>query len=442
MPYHHDIEACRAEKIGDGGVSEAALKTALGDLAPSLERLRKAQNDGTMPILNIAQACDDLEEIAEVAGRYRRDATDVVVLGTGGSSLGGKCFSALGRDDAAPALHFLENVDPDGFMAALDRLDLSRTGVLIISKSGTTAETLSQALALLPSLSKAQGADGLSGAVTVISDPPADGEALSPLRILARDLGSPVLDHRPGIGGRFAALTNVGLIPAAIAGLSPEKIRAGAAKVLDATLGATDPEDAPPAVGAALNIAIARERNISQTVMMPYPDRLAPFSAWFRQIWGESLGKEGKGTTPLAALGTVDQHSQLQLWLDGPADKLFTLVFGQSAGSGPELAPMGNAWPDLDWMRGRRLGDLLDAEQVATRDGLVAKGRPVRVITVNGADEATLGALMMHFMLETILAADLLGVDPFDQPAVEAGKVLAREKMVEMGRDQDHGGGS
>ena len=442
MPYRQDIESCRAGEIGQGGVSDAALDAALAGLEPALTHLRQAHGDGAMPILNIAQERDDLAEIEAVAGGFRENYADVVILGTGGSSLGGKCFAALSRDGTAPRIRFLENVDPDGFHAALDGLDLTRTGVLIVSKSGSTAETLSQTMVLLPRLIAALGSDGLAACVTVISDPPNDGGALSPLRALAEDLGLSVLDHHPGIGGRFAALTNVGLLPAAIAGLSLEKIRAGAGVVVEATLGAATPGDAAPALGAALSVAIAQERGLSQTVMMTYLDRLAPFAAWYRQLWAESLGKDGKGTTPLAAQGTVDQHSQLQLWLDGPADKLFTLVCGHSAGSGPELKPLEGAGPELDWMRGRRLGDLLDAEQGATRDSLVARGHPVRVIEVDGADEATLGALMMHFMLETILAADLLGVDPFGQPAVEDGKTLARQIMAEMGRSQDQGIGS
>ncbi len=441
MPYRQDIETCRAREIGEGGVSETALNAALARLEPALDRLREAHGDGSMPILNIAQERDDLAEIETVAGHFRENYADVVVLGTGGSSLGGKCFAALDRERSGPALHFLDNVDPDGFLATLDRLDLTRTGLLIISKSGSTAETLSQTMVLLPRLIAAVGSDGLSAAVTVISDPASGAGPLSPLRGLAGNLGLPILDHHAGIGGRFAALTNVGLVPAALAGLSPSKIRAGAGAVLGEMLDAATPGDAAPALGAALSVAIAEERGLTQTVLMPYLDRLVPFAAWYRQLWAESLGKEGKGTTPLAAQGTVDQHSQLQLWLDGPADKLFTLVCGHSAGSGPELKPLGANGPELDWLRGRRLGDLLDAEQAATRDSLVARGHPVRVIEVDGADEDTLGALMMHFMLETILAADLLGVDPFGQPAVEAGKVLARQIMAEMGGSGDQGGG-
>lgn len=441
MSYNQDIETCRAREIGDGGVSEGALGAALARLEPALDRLRQAHGDGTMPVLNITQERDDLSEIKAVAEHLSHNFSDVVILGTGGSSLGGKCFAALDRDRTAPAIHFLDNVDPDGFLAVLEGLDLTRTSLLIVSKSGSTAETLSQTMVFLPRLIEAVGANGLAACVTVISDPTDDGGRVSPLRGLAQNLGLSILDHHSGIGGRFAALTNVGLLPAALAGLSLEKIRAGADAVLSSVLEAATPAEAAPALGAALSIAISEERGLTQTVLMPYLDRLVPFAAWYRQLWAESLGKDGKGTTPLAAQGTIDQHSQLQLWLDGPADKLFTLVCGHSAGSGPALEPLGGEGPELDWLRGRHLGDLLDAEQAATRDSLVARGHPVRMIEVDGADEGTLGALMMHFMLETILAADLLDVDPFGQPAVEDGKILARRKMAEMGRSQDQGVG-
>ena len=166
--------------------------------------------------------------------------------------------------------------------------------------------------------------------------------------------------------------------------------------------------------------------------MMPYADRLAPFALWFRQLWAESLGKDGAGTTPIRAIGATDQHSQLQLYLDGPADKVFTLITPALWGSGPRidgtLAAAAAAAPELV---GRTVGDLVAAQQRATAETLAAAGRPTRVIRVERVDERTLGALFMHFMLETILAAGLMGVEPFDQPAVEAGKQLARRYLEE-----------
>jgi glucose-6-phosphate isomerase len=167
---------------------------------------------------------------------------------------------------------------------------------------------------------------------------------------------------------------------------------------------------------------------------MPYIDRLGPFGLWFRQLWAESLGKDGKGTTPIRAQGAVDQHSQLQLYLNGPADKLYTIIMGEARGQGPRYAKdqLGGD-KALDWIAGRTLGDLLDVSQRATAETLARNGRPVRIIRVPTLDERSLGALMMHYMLETIIAADLLGIDPFDQPAVEEGKKLARQYLAEMG---------
>jgi len=439
MPYRQDIKTCRAEEIGGAGVSETALAAALDAAVPALDRLRAACEAGTLPLITMAGRGDDLADITKTADRIKARCTDVLALGTGGSSLGGQCFGALGHDPAAPRLHFFDNVDPEGFEDKLHGIDLTRAGVLIVSKSGTTPETLAQAFALLPRLADAVGAAALPEIAVVISDPPDSGATPSPLRVLADSMGLPILDHEPGIGGRFAALSNVGLLPAALNGILPQEVRAGAAGVVDTIMGEGAPSEIPPALGAALNVAIARERGLTQTVLMPYPARLAPFAQWHLQLWAESLGKDAKATTPIAAQGTVDQHSQLQLWLDGPADKLFTLIFGRARGRGPSIAPPAFAAGGLDWLQGRRMGDLLDAEQMATRDSLTAMGRPVRVIEVDRVDGRTLGALMMHFMVETILVADLLGVDPFGQPAVEAGKRLARESLAAMGLKGEEG---
>ena len=166
---------------------------------------------------------------------------------------------------------------------------------------------------------------------------------------------------------------------------------------------------------------------INIAVLMPYVDRLNTFAFWYRQIWAESLGKDGQGTTPAVALGTVDQHSQVQLYLGGPADKLFTFLIQDTAGQGPVLRP--GADKALDYLAGRTMGDLLMAEADATAATTVKAGRPTRVIRVAEVDERTIGALMMHFILETIFAAHLWKIDAFDQPAVEEGKVLTRQYL-------------
>lgn len=428
MIYSHDIENCLSAGIGAGVLGEAAFAAALDRLRPSLERLKAARAEGSMAHLGLPGRTDDLAEIARVAAALGANA-DIIVLGTGGSSLGGATLAALGRDVSAPRLHFLDNIDPDGFDGALARLDPARTGALIVSKSGTTAETLAQALILLPWMEKG----GTPGArAFALSDPAKPGAQPTPLARLAARYGLAMLDHDAAIGGRFAALTNVGLIPAAVVGLDPAAIRKGAAAALAMSLDAADPARSPACTGAALAFALSRENGVSQSVLLPYIDRLAPFGLWYRQLWAESLGKAGQGTTPIAARGTVDQHSQLQLWLDGPADKMFTLILGEAAGTGGRLDAALAGGIGLEYLDGRTMGDLLAAEQEATAETLIRSGRPTRIMRIARADGETMGALMMHFMLETILAADLFGVDPFDQPAVEDGKRFARARLAAM----------
>jgi glucose-6-phosphate isomerase len=163
---------------------------------------------------------------------------------------------------------------------------------------------------------------------------------------------------------------------------------------------------------------------------MAYADRLERFTKWWVQLWAESLGKQGKGTTPVAALGPVDQHSQLQLYLAGPRDKLFTVITTSVAGRGPRLdKSLAKAAGEPEF-GGRRIGDLVAAQGRATADTLAKNGCPVRTMHIERLDERSLGALLMHFMLETIIAARLLGVDPFDQPAVEEGKILAKKYLA------------
>ena len=170
---------------------------------------------------------------------------------------------------------------------------------------------------------------------------------------------------------------------------------------------------------------------MAQSVLMTYEDRLAPFGLWYRQLWAESLGKDGTGTTPVRATGTSDHHSQLQLYLAGPRDKMFTLVMPGCRGHGPRMDAGLAEEAGTDSLAGRAMGDLLDAAARATAETLARNGRPVRLMRLNAVDEASLGALLMHFMLETIIAADLLGVNAFDQPAVEEGKLLTREYLRE-----------
>jgi len=429
MPYRQLIECALADTIGEAGLSAASLARLLEAAAPVLARLAAAGADGTLAFLTAPRLSDDLAACGEISRSFRDGCAEVLVLGTGGSSLGGQSLTALvergvGPRGGAPRLRFLDNVDPDSFEALLGHLDFAETGVLAVSKSGGTAETLAQLLVILPRLEAALGRDGVARRLAVITEP-GDGK----LGALADSYGCVRLPHDPNLGGRFSVFSAVGALPAMIAGLDAEAFRAGACDVLDASLGAATAGDAAPALGAAIAVGLAQDRGVTQNVLMTYVDRLATFGLWHRQLWAESLGKDGLGLTPIDARGATDQHSQLQLYLAGPQDKLFTIVSLETAGLGPRIEAERADSAGLTYLRGRSLGDLLDAMARATADTLARNGRPVRQFRLRELGEFQLGALMMHFMLETVIAADLLGVNPFDQPAVEEGKRLARDYL-------------
>jgi glucose-6-phosphate isomerase len=433
MSLIQSIDSALEKNIGPHGVGETALAAALAHAEGALASLRQHYAEGTLPLLRLPEKQDDLAEIRAAAAKLAQGASDVIVLGTGGSSLGGQTLAQLsgyrvpGVGDLAPAprLHFIDNLDPHSYAAMLAKLPLATSRFVSISKSGGTAETLMQTIAALSALKQA-GLDPRN-AVLGVSEPAKPGKRNGLRELLGRHQ-VPLLDHDPGVGGRYSALTNVGLLPAAVLGLDIAALREGAAKALSPILAKKSPAEVPAARGAGLAAALSENKTIS--VLMAYCDRLERFTHWYVQLWAESLGKDGKGTTPLAALGPVDQHSQVQLFIAGPRDKLFTVVTVDVAGTGPrmdgELAKLAGE----PGFAGKTIGDLVAAEARATAETLAANGCPVRTIHLPKLDEASLGELLMHFMLETIIAAHFLGIDAFDQPAVEEGKVLAKKYLT------------
>lgn len=434
MPYMQSLERAFESGIGAGGVPDGAFREALGRAEAALAALRRAREQGTLPLLALPARTDDLAPLAETARRLA-DARHVVFLGTGGSSLGGQALAQLadhgvaGLDAlaATPRLHFLDNLDPVTLERLLAALPLAATRFVAISKSGGTAETLMQVMAVIAALRRAGRGGSIPEHVLGLTE--AAGGKANALRALLEAEGCTLLEHDPGIGGRFSVLSNVGLLPALVLGLDAAAIRAGAGAALAPVLAGGAAADIAPAAGATLSVAAAASGK-GTTVMIAYADRLERFTRWWVQLWAESLGKDGSGTAPVAALGPVDQHSQLQLWLDGPRDKLFTVVTVGAEGEGPAMDPALATRAGAPWLAGRAVGDLVAAQGRATADTLAQNGRPVRTIHIDKLDERALGALLMHFMLETIVAAHLLGVEPFGQPAVEEGKRLARRYLA------------
>ena len=405
--------ACFTETAGPGGIDRAAFEELLPEAARALDRLRLARREQAHPFLTLPDRRDDLPALEALAGEWRTRYRRLVVLGTGGANLGGQALAATGSE--RDRLLFLDNGDGDRLDRVLSGPDLDSTGFLVISKSGATAETLAQALLVLDSAG--------SEAVTVVTQP---GD--SPARRLAARFGLPLLDHDPALGGRYSALSLVGLLPALFAGADGEAARAGAHTVLSEALEAPSPARSAPAVGAALAVATMQAWPAASMVLMPYGPNLHALGLWYRQLWAESLGKDGRGSTPILAPGPVDQHSQLQLFLDGPGGNLFTIL--EAPDPTPRRVDAALAEEvGAGYLGGRTMGELIAAQARATAAMLTDAGRPVRRLSLPAADARALGGLMMHFMLETVVAAHLLGVDPFDQPAVEQGKVLVRRDL-------------
>jgi glucose-6-phosphate isomerase len=397
--------------------------------------IREAYNRNEMRFMHYANPRNDLSNLRNISDKIRENFDEVIVLGTGGSSLGAQALIAINGQNfsnnnhySSPILHFPDNLGPFTMTSLVEGVELSRTHFLVVSKSGETAETLAQLMSCMAAIRNKLGSQEIGQHFTVIVQP---GDNI--LRRFARRWNLPILDHDPALGGRFSVLSLVGLLPAMIVGLDITSILKGAEIILNQFLEAQTPEDIPAAVGASLIHFFAKTERRQINIMMPYECRLEMFARWHQQLWAESVGKNNQGTTPVRALGPVDQHSQLQLYLDGPDDKFFTIITNNMNGEGPTIDPFLASDPELGYMAGRTLGDLVAAESRATIETLIRHKKPLRHIQLESLNEACLGALLMHFMLETVIGAELFGVNAFNQPAVEEGKLLTRQ-YLEKGR--------
>lgn len=436
--YRQSLAGCLDGRIGDHGLDGRTLTAWLEKTSDPLRKLKAAHADGSLPLLHLTREEADIVAAEAALAKLSAGAKMIVFLGMGGSSLGGQALAQLGgwnipgsadaEQRGRPRIRFYDNLDASTLALAFKNIDLATTRFVITSKSGGTPETLVQAIAALQAVDAA-GLGARSADLFLGITEPTRAGVRNGLRELLSSRGIPILDHPTAIGGRYSALTVVGLIPAMARGLDARALRAGADAVLQQALAATDPSASAPAVGAALAVALAREKSAKVMVFMSYADRLQRLGAWYVQLWAESLGKGGQGTTPLGCLGPLDQHSQLQLFMDGPREHALTVLRVKNADAGPVIDPALAKLAGLDVMAGRAAGELVAAQAQAVPEALNRAGRPVRTIDIERLDAATLGGLMMHFMIETILAGWLMGIDPFDQPAVELAKVLTRERL-------------
>jgi len=438
MPLTLDLNNMLAPRLGGAGVDPARLE---GDLAA---RFREAHRDvegrregGEMGFFRLPAARSELHEIQEVADGFGQWFETVVVLGIGGSSLGTVTlreallgpFWNLGTDeerDHYPRLFVLENADPATVSDLLKRLDLRRTLFNVVSKSGSTAETMAQFMVVSQALAEAVGEEKVRGHLLFTTDPE---EGV--LRKMAREQGIPALSVPPNVGGRFSVLSAVGLLPAAVVGIDVEALLDGAA-AMEARCRTPILMENPAGMLATLLHSAHVEDGKPIHVIMPYSDRLRALGWWFQQLWAESLGKAHNrrgervevGPTPLPALGATDQHSQVQLFMEGPRDKVVVFIAVEDPGEVVTIPRRYEEFPSLAYLGGHSLAELLDAERRATAEALRREGRPSLTLEIPRVDAASMGELLMLFQIATVFAGALYGVDPLDQPGVELGKVL------------------
>lgn len=391
-------------------IGESALTSQLQQAESRITAFLDQVKNGDFPAFGTALHMP--EESANAIAGWNTKYEHVLILGLGGSSLGGRLIDTF-ADPAhvqTPRLHFLDHLDPIAIGQLITHLPLEKTALIAISKSGSTLETTTQLTLFASAFHNA--ALTMEGRCVVVTEPTAN-----PIREWATAHNVPCLTHNPALGGRYSFFAETGTLPAILKGLNPADLHRGAQKVLSDWI--AGPLTSAPALGAALQ-SMAPTYGKSISVMYAYGEPYRILPAWYEQLWAESLGKNGQGTTPLGASGPSSQHSIQQLFLDGPIDKLFTIILPQTLGTGPAAAG------DVT------LGTLQQAMGQGTVSAFAARNHPVRVIEMPAHSTEALGALLMHIMLETVLTACIWNLNPFDQPAVEESKKTSLAALAEL----------
>lgn len=440
----------------DAAVGEEGLRKDDLSQAAAQDALRAfwgRVDSGEIGFPRLAEDRMTVRAISEFADEVRGGIDDVVVVGIGGSALGAYALDVAlrgphplqvgggrkngGAREPRPRLVVLDNVDPGVVAAAMERLNPKRTMVCVIAKSGSTAETMATFLIVREWMRAARGKRARAQIVAVTD--PKKGDLLQ----IAREEQYPTFFVAPNVGGRFSVFSPVGLVPAALLGLDLKKLMRG---VADATEVCWQPKlgDNPAMQSAMVHHALDTRRGKSIEVVFPYSSYLWAAAFWYRQLWAESLGKRVNrageiveaGQTPVAALGVTDQHSQLQLYAEGPPDKMIT--FWEVEKPRVELKIPKAFWKyeSTGYLGSKTLGSLLRAELIATEAALTRAQRPNCRWTLPRVDEYTLGAFFQVLEFQTAFAGELYGVDAFDQPGVELGKKMTYGLMGRKGFEE------
>ncbi|MBX7116861.1 MAG: glucose-6-phosphate isomerase [Myxococcaceae bacterium] len=421
-----DFNLSTAEQIGGGGLQRADLEALAPVVAQAHQALTQGRREGRIAFMDLPGQTAAIDEAVALGRELGAQFENLVVLGIGGSSLGPKAlYKALKHPFVSllPAsqrggarLFFPDNSDPSTFAGLLEVLDLKRTAFAAITKSGGTAETWAQLLHVSSQLD----ATARQKQIVAVTDP-----KVGALRAVATKEGWRTLPVPPAVGGRFSVLTPVGLLPAAAAGIDVAALLKGAANMAKRCEATTLFENPAYMLASVLHwFHTQHARPIH--VLMPYVDALRETGDWFVQLWGESLGKkkgrEHVGPTPVRAVGATDQHSLLQLLMEGPQDKVVVFVTAETPREELTIPHGFSDQPDVAYLGGHRFSKLLNTEQYATSVALAANGRPSITIRLQKLDAFAMGELMMLWEVATAFSGPLYGINPYDQPGVEAGK--------------------
>jgi len=432
------------ENIGEKGLKyEDILAYAEENLERHHKNLIEKRKNGTLGFFDLPYDKELVKKINELKKKYI-DMKNIVVIGIGGSSLGNITLNdAINgvyhneRDTGLPKIYFADNVDPEKMAHLLEILDPKETVFNVITKSGSTAETMTNFMVLYDFLEK-NAPDKVKENLIITTDK----EKGNLVKIAAKlGLDTFVIPHN--VGGRFSVLSSVGLVPAALTGVDIEKLLLGAAD-MDKICSADDIEKNPAYMSALIHYLFYRDKGVNINVLMPYTDNLASLSDWFRQLWAESLGKidkEGKnvGITPVKSVGAIDQHSQVQLYIEGPFDKLITFIEVEKFRNTVRIPEVFTEIKGLNYLCNQTFDTLINNEKKATELALTEANRPNTSIIVPVIDEYHVGQLFYMMEVMTAFAGELFNIDAFDQPGVEAGKVATYALMGREGYEGKRG---
>lgn len=437
--------------IGDEGISKSQLDNLAKKTVPIIKEINRVRQAGQTPYRDLPYKKETIKKIRDLSGQLRQGCENFIVLGIGGSALGNIALQTAlnpymnNLDESqrkGPRLFVFDNVDPVQFGSFLDYIEgkLDKTVFNCISKSGQTAETAAQFLIIYKLLLDKFGQEGLRKHLVATTDVKA-----GTLRKIVNNEKLTSLEVPEGVGGRFSVLSPVGLLSAAICGIDIEMLLSGAAD-MDKIVSSEEFYGNPAAINAAINYHFYNAGK-KMSVMMPYAASLKDLADWFRQLWAESLGKvkdlEGKtvnvGPTPIKAFGTTDQHSQVQLYREGPNDKLFTFLQVENCRRSLKMPKVLGYVPELHYLAGKEMAELINSEKVATEYALLVNKRPCLTVLFPQVNEYTVGQFIYLYEVTTSIIGALFNINTYDQPAVELGKqatfaLMGKEGDVEKGR--------